>query len=125
MNAVMVAAHGNFAIGLKDSYTMIMGESNHIFPIALKDGVESFSMLMEKQVEELLEKYEGIMILCDLKGGTPYNTALKQMFTHPERIKVVAGVNLPLLIELSLLLEKGIHELAEEAITIGIQSITD
>jgi PTS system mannose-specific IIA component len=41
---------------------------------------------------------EGVIILTDLFGGTPSNLAISLM--RSERVEVIAGVNLPMLIRL-------------------------
>jgi PTS system mannose-specific IIA component len=41
----------------------------------------------------------GVIILTDMFGGTPSNLAISVM--DPERVEVIAGMNLPMLIKLS------------------------
>ena len=54
---------------------------------------------MNEATKYLLDKNENVIILTDLLGGTPNNTALKIAIEN-ERISVITGYNLMLLIEI-------------------------
>lgn len=126
MIAMVLATHGSLAYGLKDSFEMIAGESEHIYPVSLVEGIDSYTTSVEELIENLLKKYQGILILSDLKGGTPYNVSLKQSFVHENKVKVVAGVNLPMVIETSLLLQNGdLEEITTKAIDNGKEAIDE
>ena len=70
--------------------------------------ITAFSNPLVKQVRGLRDKKgrretglfmaEGLRILTDLFGGTPSNLAISLM--KSEKIEVIAGVNLPMLIRL-------------------------
>ena len=56
----------------------------------------------------------GVIILTDMFGGTPSNLAISIM--EQERIDVIAGINLPMLVKLaSIRSSKSITEAASEA----------
>ena len=65
---------------------------------------------MEKRRLEILESSikadegDGVILLTDMFGGTPSNLALSVM--EDEKIEVVAGVNLPMLIKMMSLRKK-------------------
>jgi len=69
---------------------------------------------MRKAILSNLEKAdqgEGILILTDMFGGTPSNMSLS--FLDEQRVEVVTGINLPMLIKLATLREeKPLEELA-------------
>lgn len=37
--------------------------------------------------------------MCDIWGGTPFNQASRIVAKHPDRMALIAGMNLPMLIE--------------------------
>ncbi|WP_051254729.1 PTS sugar transporter subunit IIA [Halobacillus kuroshimensis] len=126
MLSIVIATHGQLSYGLKNSFEMIIGESQHVYPVSLEEGIDSFTSSTEKLIEDLLKEYEGILVLTDLKGGTPYNVSLKQSFIHEDKVKVIAGVNLPMIIETSLILESSdLPSLTQKAVEFGQEAITD
>lgn len=60
-------------------------------------GVTDFR---NRLVNWLDEQVEPVLVLADLKGGTPFNEAYNYFLGHPDRIRVVSGVNLPMLLQL-------------------------
>lgn len=93
--SIVVAAHGPLAQALVDAASMIYGEMD-VDCVALTPDM-SFEGFMEK-ASLVLERQKGdTLVLVDLFGGTPCNvfTALTRKYGHD----VVAGINLPALIE--------------------------
>lgn len=126
MRALVVTSHGDLCNGLVHSLEMIAGKTDTVYTISLNEGIEAFSQSMENHISELLTTYNEILILCDMKGGTPYNEALKQQLTNPGNIKLVAGVNLPMLVEVSLNLQLlSLEDLVSLAIESGKISISN
>ena len=70
-----------------------------------------------------MDKGSGVLILTDMFGGTATNIALS--FLDPDRIEIVTGVNLPMLVKLGSLrgLEIPLPELAERLASAGQKSI--
>ena len=62
-------------------------------------------MILKKKREEIIKSVKkvntgkGVVILTDMFGGTPSNLAISIM--EEEKVEVVAGVNLPMLIKIS------------------------
>ena len=57
---------------------------------------------------------DGIILLTDMFGGTPSNMAISLL--DQDKIDVIAGVNLPMLIKLvSIRAEKSLPEVVEES----------
>lgn len=95
---ILLTSHGHLASGIKSSFEFIAGKSSHLMTIELdQDGIGSFQTRLKKLLEP---KTEPILILADLKGGTPYNEAFKLYLMRPQTIRVVSGLNLPMLLEL-------------------------
>lgn len=70
-----------------------------------------------KRVAQNAEHGQGLIILTDLYGSTPCNIA-RSLQDNP-RIKVISGLNLPMLIRLMNYPNCDVNELAEKALTGG------
>ena len=95
---ILLTSHGHLAQGIASGFEFIAGKSDHIMILALDErGIGSY----RDRLQELLDgETEPVLILADLKGGTPYNESFKYYLSHTERIRVVSGLNLPMLLEL-------------------------
>lgn len=123
MNILMLS-HGKYNEGILDSHNMIVGENEKIHTLSLTDSVLDFREQLDKLVGELLSQGE-LLVLCDLKGGTPYNQILEKKYEYPENIHIISGMNLPMVIELSLMFEqeKDIQTLIHSAVGAGKDGI--
>lgn len=122
---IVVASHGAFCHGLVESYKMIAGDNSDIYAVSLTvEGIGEFSRELSKLVDKLILE-DDILIMTDIQGGTPYNESLKYMLDKPENIKVISGMNLPMLIEIGLALNNDmeIDQLVNRAVEIGRKSI--
>lgn len=97
MTGILLAGHGGFASGLLDASTLFFGTQPQLAALELHSGddVQAFRVQMAEQVARL-DCGDGCLILTDLFGGTPCNCA---MALRSGRVKVLAGANLPMLME--------------------------
>ena len=65
-----------------------------------------------------LDCRDGLLILSDLYGATPYNLAKRLMNEYPEAT-LVSGVNLPMVVKLFNLQQRSRSQLAESLATNG------
>ena len=99
MAKIILASHGGLSRGMLDTVKMIIGD--------MADGIETYSLLPGANADdfagELKAKIgadrEEYILVCDVLGGSVCN-ALVQL-TVNERVTVLAGMNLPLVIELA------------------------
>ncbi len=106
MIRMILTSHGPMAEAMLASAAMLYGRKENAAALTLEeeDGPEDFYLRME----ELLHTKkggEGTLVLCDIPGGTPCNTAVKLANKH-ENVIVLAGMNLAMLLE-ALLWEEG------------------
>lgn len=123
---ILITTHGNFASGLLDSYKMIAGETESIHTLSLDEhGIERFKNNLTEKLDSLIENGNKVLILCDLKGGSPYNESFLYSLKNIDQVEIVTGVNLPMLIELGYMIEteKDLKKLADIAVSIGLASI--
>ena len=52
-----------------------------------------------REAVETADRGDGVLILTDMFGGTPSNLAISVM--EPNKVEVIAGANLPMLIKLA------------------------
>ena len=128
MIGIILASHGGIAEGVFQAGKMIYGDVQGVKSVFLRDGVgiESFQENLKTAIAELGILCSNILILCDLQGGSPFNTSLA-LALQPHRVssvKVVAGLNLPMYLEI---LEgrknMGVDELANYAVECGKMGI--
>ncbi|WP_321388829.1 PTS galactosamine/N-acetylgalactosamine transporter subunit IIA [uncultured Enterococcus sp.] len=99
MIGCILTGHGSFAPGMMGAVEMIAGpqEFFEVVPFHEEEALEVFEERITQAVEKL-SSAEGIVIFTDLLGGTPFRTAMLAA-ADKEQVQVIAGTNLPLLIE--------------------------
>ena len=100
MLALLVTGHGCFATGLNSSLEFIAGTQHNVALVDFETG-HSIEMLKENINKALddLKEYDGVLILSDLPGGSPFQVAVECKYERPDqKIEVVSGTNLPLLV---------------------------
>jgi PTS system mannose-specific IIA component len=125
---VLLVAHGPLASGLRDAIEMIAGPQERMEVVQLlpEDDVEGVSGRLEAALRELGVEQDGeAVIFADLFGAAPANAAAS-LLRHRPNIEIVAGMNLPMLLE-SLLGREGVsaRELAQSAVAAGRESVRD
>lgn len=114
MIGIVVATHGQLANELVSVAEMIVGEIPNVTAVSI--GWHDDPDNAQKEIEEAIARVEhgqGTVILTDMFGGTPSNLSLT--FLEKDRVEVVTGVNLPMLIKLVSLRGHGNTDLLEVA----------
>lgn len=118
---IIVTSHGNLCEGILNSYEMLAGKNDSITAISLK---ENDTGEFERELTNIIKLTEGdILVLCDIYGGTPYNIAYYLYLEESDRIRVVSGLNLPMLLETGLSLCNSIS--LDNVVNVAIDSGTD
>ena len=100
MLGLLVTGHGHFATGLNSSLELIAGAQANVALVDFEadHSIETLKENLTKALDSLKE-YDGVLVLSDLPGGSPFKTAVECKFERPDQaIEVIAGTNLPLLI---------------------------
>ncbi|MDN6491711.1 MAG: mannose/fructose/sorbose PTS transporter subunit IIA [Leuconostoc sp.] len=97
---LIIASHGDFAKGILMSGSMIFGEQENVEVVTFlpNEGPDD----LDKHYQEALAKFNNddqILFLVDLWGGSPFNRASLIQKQNPEKMAIIAGLNLPMLIE--------------------------
>ena len=110
MIKIFISSHGHFASGLKSSLEILMGPN---------DRVTVFdAYVTQESVQEHLDAFyetvgpeDTVLLLSDLYGGS-VNSVMYTYLTKPNT-KLVAGVNLALVLDLAVREEISDEELAD------------
>src|SRR6266850_803560 len=97
---VVVVTHGQLATELVNAAEMIVGDLPRFTAVSIgwhddvNDAREDIAQAIER-----VGGSEGVLLLTDMFGGTPSN--LGMTFLETDRLEVITGVNLPMLIKLA------------------------
>ena len=100
MLGLLITGHGHFATGMNSSLELIAGAQANVALVDFEadHSIEVLKDNLNKALDSLKE-YDGVLVLSDLPGGSPFKTAVELKFERPDQaIEVIAGTNLPLLI---------------------------
>lgn len=99
MVGIIIASHGEFADGIKQSGSMIFGEQANVESVTFmpSEGPQDLQQKLRNAVEKV--GTDEILFLVDLWGGSPFNQASTLLKEDPEKRAIVAGLSLPMLIE--------------------------
>jgi mannose PTS system EIIA component len=96
---VLLVTHGGLGQELLRCAEGIIGKQSGVRILGL-DGTEG-PAAFEKKIQAVLEEMKnpaGVLVLADMMGGTPCNTALRQVRDARWTFELVTGVNLPMLV---------------------------
>lgn len=98
MRYFLIASHGTFADGILNSVELITGKHNNIWTInAYINENEDIKDQITNAINSITLDDE-LVVVTDIFGGSVNNEFMKLL--NDKRIHLVAGLNLPLLIEL-------------------------
>lgn len=123
MRQFVLASHGYFAEGIYDSLCMIMGKQHNFTTLC---AYVDPNLDLKNQVKEVMSQFDNddeVIVVTDIFGGSINNEFMNVMNTHP--IYLIAGLNLPLLIELvtSQKQEEDTEKWLQQTISITINTI--
>ena len=99
MIGLVLVTHGRLATEFVVAMEHVVGPQERIEPICI--GPDDDMEARREDIAQAIARVDdgsGVIILTDLFGGTPSNLAISLM--DSEKIEVIAGVNLPMLIRL-------------------------
>ncbi|MBU3217047.1 mannose/fructose/sorbose PTS transporter subunit IIA [Clostridium estertheticum] len=100
MVGIVLASHGEFAKGILQSGAMIFGEQENVQAVTLmpSEGPDDVKAKMKDAIASF-DNQDEVLFLVDLWGGTPFNQANSLFEEHKDKWAIVAGMNLPMVIE--------------------------
>jgi len=123
MIGLVLVAHAHLAAELLKAAEMIVGPIPQAEALGIGPGDDGDTIFAG--ITEALKRLggNGAIIMTDMFGGTPSNLSLS--FLEDNRIEVLSGVNLPMVMEFALKRERfGVAELAASLRDCGRESIS-
>lgn len=101
MIGIIVTGHGRFSEGMLSSLSMIAGNTEALIGINFleSESTEDLDKNLLNAYTELRKTCEGVIIVCDLYGGSPFKSAA-MLSVEQENVSVLAGINLASCLEL-------------------------
>jgi mannose PTS system EIIA component len=111
MIGVIVVTHGQLAVELVNAAETIVGDLPQFAAVSIgwHDDVDDAREEIRQTIARL-QAPDGVLILTDMFGGTPANLAMTLL--EGDKIEVLTGVNLPMLIKLASLQKAASNLLA-------------
>ncbi|PYR34489.1 MAG: hypothetical protein DMF89_06375 [Acidobacteria bacterium] len=100
MIGIVVVTHGQLATELVNAAEMIVGDLTQFTAVSI--GWHEDVNDAREEIAQAIERVRGdagVLLLTDMFGGTPSN--LGMTFLESNRIEVLTGVNLPMVIKLA------------------------
>lgn len=119
----IIVSHGKLAEELLNALTIILGEVVNMEAISIGwyDDVEDSKRKINQSLKRVDQK-NGVLVFTDMFGGTPSNLSFS--FLKDDRVEIITGVNLPMLIKfVSLQRNNNLKEVAKKVVEQGKKNI--
>lgn len=119
---IVLVTHGDFGKALLAAAEMVLGKQENCGAVGVdvNVGVDETMESIRKTIRSV-ETGHGVMALTDLFGGSPTTMSLSLM--KSEKLEVITGVNLPMLVAALQSRSVNLDALAEKVRTAGAQGI--
>ncbi|HEX4702542.1 MAG TPA: PTS mannose transporter subunit IIAB [Pseudonocardiaceae bacterium] len=123
---VIFVGHGGYPNGVLDAVEMILGAQPHVAAVSLApDGsTEEVAEQVSSAIGRLGGTGHAALVLADLMGGSPSNAVGLLALRNPE-LHLVAGLNLPMVLEVLTSTADTAAELASVAEGAGRAGVVD
>jgi mannose/fructose/sorbose-specific phosphotransferase system IIA component len=120
---VIFVGHGGYPDGVRDAVEMILGEQPQVATVSLApDG--STEQIAEQVATAIGGAGNAALVLADLMGGSPANAVGLLALRNPD-LHLVAGLNLPMVLEVLTSTASTAAELAAVAEGAGRDGVVD
>ncbi|EPG4209591.1 PTS fructose transporter subunit IIA [Klebsiella michiganensis] len=111
MNQLLLISHGGFASGARQATELILGAQPNLHVVELdgEKGIAVFKQELLDKITILSAAKSKIIILSDLKSGSPYNSAMEIIVTNNlwNNITLFSGMNLNLILEMAMAIDES------------------
>ena len=116
MIGVLLITHGTLGEALVQCVSHVMNRRPaQLMQLGISGQDDPLDALpLARRLIELVDSGSGVLILTDILGATPANTAAKLL--EPGRIEGVTGVNVPMLLRVITYRERSIEVLVKKAV---------
>ncbi|MEO1770765.1 PTS sugar transporter subunit IIA [Candidatus Enterococcus ferrettii] len=126
MIGILLVTHGEFGEEIKRSAELIIGPISNCLAISLNrdDSISNLKDQVEQSLESL-NQGEGVIVLVDLVGGSPFNVCSVTLKQRRD-FKLLSGLNLSMIVECAMMRESlGLDELTQQCKQTGINSVIE
>ena len=119
---ILIITHSNIGLSLYDAVTSVMGSCplpTKLLPVSLDSEPDALVVRARELVNEL-EQGQGVLVLTDMYGSTPSNIACR---LANGQVRVVTGINLPMLVRVMNYPNLDLTQLANKALTGGHEGV--
>ena len=96
MIGLLLTGHDQFAGGLLSAINMVAGSQPHIKVLSFDDHhAATYPAKLHAAIGSLRAESNGVIVLTDFMGGTPWNQAMIATQDYSD-VAVVAGANVPM-----------------------------
>jgi mannose/fructose-specific phosphotransferase system component IIA len=120
MVSIVIMAHGQLGEALRVAAAQIVGEIQGMTYFSINSEV-ALEILQRDLNAQMTASSEGCIILVDLLGGTPFILAGEGL--QRESVRVITGVNLPMLMALQANRHKALEDLFDVLLATGREGI--
>ena len=107
MVGVVVITHGKLAEELISAVKFVVADKSALkmegVSLDPREEFETFSQKIKNTIKRI-DDGDGVLLVTDMFGGTPSNVSLT--FLEDNKVEVISGVNLPMLLKLATLSSK-------------------
>ena len=116
MIGILLITHGTLGEALVQCVSHVMNRRPaQLMQLGISGQDDPLDALpLARRLVELVDSGSGVLILTDILGATPANTAAKLL--EPGRIEGVTGVNVPMLLRVITYRERSIEVLVKKAV---------
>ncbi|KJO61023.1 PTS fructose transporter subunit IIA [Klebsiella aerogenes] len=111
MNQILLISHGGFASGARQATELILGAQPNLHVVELdgEKGIAVFKQKLRDKITDLSTVESNIIILSDLKSGSPYNSAMEVIVSNNlwDNITLLSGMNLNLILEITMAIDEN------------------
>lgn len=121
MIGLVICTHLNLADALLETAEMIVGDFPQAETVSVRpsDGMDAVLKRLRQSIANV-DSGDGVIVMCDLFGGTPSNVSLSLL---NDDVEVVTGVNLPMLMKLYTARDKPLAAVASTVCARGRENI--
>ena len=120
-NRILLIAHAPLAHALAQCAAHVFPDAGeHVMALDITASADPVATLQEAQA--LLAANGPVLVLSDVFGATPHNIA-QELARQRADTRLIAGVNLPMLLRALCYRKEGLDELAARAVAGGSQGI--
>lgn len=120
MTSILLISHEGYASGTKKAVELILGEQDNVdyHELTGEKGIEKFKDELNRKINQLIKDKNNLIIVSDLKNGTPYNCALSIIANNNlwENTHLFTGMNLNLVLEIIMADEDSLEEETQKQI---------